>query len=188
MDRKSAEEHRYTGLILLSGIDSPGISSALFSTLEPFSITILDIEQVLIRSRLILTVLIELDPAHAAAIEDDLAQCAANLNVDIATSFGTEPSGSIVQKTELVHVIAVGQKITPDAVAKLTTLIAQAGGNIERMQRLASLPLTVFDLLVSGVQSDTLKDSLAILGNTSKVDFYVESFHFDLEKYRSKEK
>ncbi|MSZ26354.1 MAG: phosphoserine phosphatase, partial [Actinobacteria bacterium] len=67
MDARSDVENRYTGLILLSGVDTPGISSALFTTLEPFSITILDIEQVVIRSRLILTVLIDLDPAHAEA-------------------------------------------------------------------------------------------------------------------------
>ncbi len=95
MMREGAQEHRYTGLILLSGVDSPGISSALFSTLEPFSIVVLDIEQVVIRSRLILTVLIELDPAHASAVEKDLNQCATNLTVDIAISFGREPAESI---------------------------------------------------------------------------------------------
>ena len=87
MDRNDRVANRYTGLILLSGIDAPGISSALFTTLEPFSITVLDIEQVVIRSRLILTVLIDLDPAHAAAVEEDLNECAIKLNVDIATSF-----------------------------------------------------------------------------------------------------
>ena len=61
MDTRNGIENRYTGLILLSGVDTPGISSALFKTLEPFSVTILDIEQVVIRSRLILTVLIDLD-------------------------------------------------------------------------------------------------------------------------------
>ena len=111
MMREGAQEHRYTGLILLSGVDSPGISSALFSTLEPFSIVVLDIEQVVIRSRLILTVLIELDPAHASAVEEDLNQCAIDLNVDIAISFGREPAESIAQKTGLVHVIALGEEM-----------------------------------------------------------------------------
>ena len=83
MDTRNGIENRYTGLILLSGVDTPGISSALFKTLEPFSVTILDIEQVVIRSRLILTVLIDLDPAHAQAVESDLNECAKKLNVDI---------------------------------------------------------------------------------------------------------
>jgi phosphoserine phosphatase len=101
VDARNDVQNRYTGLILLSGVDTPGISSALFSALEPFKITILDIEQVVIRSRLILTVLIELDPAHAAAVESDLNECAKNLNVDIATSFSNESMQSIAQKNQI---------------------------------------------------------------------------------------
>ncbi len=105
MDKKSENDERFTGLILLSGVDSPGIFSALFSALEPFSINVLDIEQVVNRSRLILTVLIELDPAHAQAVEEDLNQCAEKLNVDIAVSFGSETIESLAQKNNLVHII-----------------------------------------------------------------------------------
>ena len=96
---ESEKNQRYTGLILLSGIDSPGISSALFSSLEPFSVTILDIEQVVIRERLILTILIELDPAHGSAIEEDLTLCAEKLKVDIAVSFNTESEKCVLHKT-----------------------------------------------------------------------------------------
>ena len=80
-------DHQYTGLILVSGVDSPGITEALFQTLAPFAITVLDIEQVVIRDRLILTALINLDPAHADAIDEDLNACAGRLSIDIATSF-----------------------------------------------------------------------------------------------------
>ncbi|MFM2144731.1 MAG: hypothetical protein RI899_519, partial [Actinomycetota bacterium] len=101
MNARGEGNERYTGLLLLSGEDAPGITSSLFSTLEPFSITILDIEQLVIRSRLILTVLIELDPAHAQAIEDDLDQFAMKLNVDIAMSFGVQSLESIQEKSGL---------------------------------------------------------------------------------------
>ena len=65
-------KEQFTGLILLSGVDKPGISQTLFLALAPFSITVLDIEQVVISNRLILTVLISLNPAHEKAIEADL--------------------------------------------------------------------------------------------------------------------
>jgi len=42
----NAETSHYTGLILVSGIDSPGITQGLFDALAPFAITVLDIEQV----------------------------------------------------------------------------------------------------------------------------------------------
>lgn len=63
----SADTEQYTGLILLSGVDKPGITASLFEVLAPFSITIVDIEQVVIKDRLILTVLITLNPAHEDA-------------------------------------------------------------------------------------------------------------------------
>jgi phosphoserine phosphatase len=174
VDRNSRVENKYTGLILLSGIDAPGISSALFSTLEPFSITILDIEQVVIRSRLILTVLIDLDPAHAAAVESDLNECAKLLNVDIATSFSSETTQSIAQKTGLIHVIALAEKITPGAIANLASDIAATGGNIERIHRSASFPLTAIEFLVSDSHLDSLRKALGPTAKKYGIDIAIQ--------------
>ncbi len=174
VDRNSRVENQYTGLILLSGIDAPGISSALFSTLEPFSITILDIEQVVIRSRLILTVLIDLDPAHAAAVESDLNECAKLLNVDIATSFSSETTQSIAQKTGLIHVIALAEKITPGAIANLASDIAATGGNIERIHRSASFPLTAIEFLVSDSHLDSLRKALGPTAKKYGIDIAIQ--------------
>ena len=80
----------HTGLILISGIDAPGVTQALFSTLEPFAVTILDIEQVVIRGRLILTTLISLDAAHASAIEADLIETTNKLGLDLAIDFSDQ--------------------------------------------------------------------------------------------------
>ena len=80
MDNQGKTE-KFTGLILLSGVDAPGITESLFETLSPFAIEILDIEQVVIRGRVILTALIACNPAHAKAIEEDLEKCAVSLGV-----------------------------------------------------------------------------------------------------------
>ena len=103
----SDEKSQFTGLILVSGIDSPGITQSLFETLAPFAITVLDIEQVVIRERLILTVLISLNSAHAQSIEEDLEACAQKLDVDIATSFQEQGQSTIAAKSGLVHVVAL---------------------------------------------------------------------------------
>ena len=89
-EQENLDTSLYTGLILVSGVDSPGITKALFDTLSPFAVTVLDVEQVVIRQRLILTVLISLNPDHADAIDEDLTACAAELSVDIATSFSEQ--------------------------------------------------------------------------------------------------
>ncbi|MDP1711330.1 MAG: phosphoserine phosphatase SerB [Candidatus Nanopelagicaceae bacterium] len=164
----------FTGLILLSGIDSPGITEALFSTLAPFSITVLDIEQMVIRERLILTVLISLNPAHAQAIETDLAACGEDLSVDIAVSFSHLASGSIGAKTGLLHVSVLGQFLLPSAIAAISGTLANHQANIERIYRTASYPITAFEFVVSGASQAEIRTALAVVTREHGVDIAVQ--------------
>ncbi|MCX6444433.1 MAG: phosphoserine phosphatase SerB [Actinobacteria bacterium] len=169
----SEEKSQFTGLILVSGIDTPGITKALFDALAPFSLTILDIEQVVIRERLILTVLIALNPDHAQALDDDLNLCAANLKVDIATSFSEQGSSSIAAKSGLVHVVALGSPLMPSAIAAIADGISSQGGNIERIHRTASYPITAIEFTVSGVESMVLRHKLAQVSIEHAIDIVV---------------
>ena len=174
MEIKSGEvEQQFTGLILVSGVDSPGITEALFETLSPFAVTILDIEQVVIRGRLILTVLISLAPAHAKTIEADLEECAAKIGVDIATAFESSDHTTIAAKRSLLHVVVLSQKLKPEAFKSIAAIIADNGGNIERIHRTASFPLTAIELTVSGADIATLRPALALAGNEYGVDIAV---------------
>ena len=169
----NVESSQYTGLILVSGIDSPGITQALFETLAPFSITVVDIEQVVIRDRLILTVLIALNPAHAQAIEEDLQSCADRLSIDIATSFQEQGQSTIAAKSGLVHVVALGNPLPPTAIAAIAAAIASQGGNIERIQRTASYPITAIEFLVSGADQLSIRQCLAEVTTSNNVDIAV---------------
>ena len=169
----SDEKSEFTGLILVSGIDTPGITQALFDTLAPFAITVLDIEQVVIRERLILTVLISLNPAHAEAIDEDLQLCGQKLGVDIATSFLEQGQSSIAAKTGLVHVVALGNPLAPTAIAAIASAIASRGGNIERIHRTASYPITAIEFIVSGADETDVKQCLAEVTTTHSVDIAV---------------
>jgi len=163
----------FTGLILLSGVDAPGITQALFQTLEPFSVSILDIEQVVIRGRLILTLLISLSPAHARAIEDDLTQLGKNLDVDIASSFEAHPSESIAAKSGLVHVVLLSELFKPQSIAAIATEIANLHGNIERIHRTASYPVTAIEFIVSGTSVKALQKRLAPIAAELGIDLAV---------------
>jgi len=166
-------EQQFTGLILVSGVDSPGITEALFETLSPFAVTILDIQQVVIRGRLILTVLISLSPAHAKSIEEDLEECATKLGVDIATSFESSSQNAIAAKKSLLHVVVLSQSLKPQAINAIASVIAQDGGNIERINRTASYPVTAIELTVSGANLATLRSALATTGSELGVDIAV---------------
>jgi phosphoserine phosphatase len=169
----SEEKSLFTGLILVSGVDSPGITNALFDTLAPFAVTVLDIEQVVIRQRLILTVLISLNPDHATAIDEDLTACADRLSVDIATSFSEQGDSSIAAKSGLVHVVALANPLAPSAIAAIAEAIASESGNIERIHRTASYPITAIEFTVSGVDVTSLRHSLAGVAATSGIDIAV---------------
>lgn len=166
-------EQQFTGLILVSGVDSPGITEALFEALSPFAVTILDIQQVVIRGRLILTVLISLSPAHAKSIEADLDECAARLGVDIATAFETSDQNTIAPKRSLLHVVVLSQSLKPQVINAIASVIAQDGGNIERINRTASYPVIAIELTVSGADLVTLRSALATTGSELGVDIAV---------------
>lgn len=164
---------QFTGLILLSGVDSPGITQSLFETLAPFAVTVLDIEQVVIRGRVILTLLISLSPAHAKAIEEDLNLCAQRLGVDIASVFEVSPVSTIAAKSGLLHVVAIGNPLNPNAVSEIAKSIAHNDGNIERIHRTASYPVTAIEFVVSGAGHRQLRESLSQVALNAKVDIAV---------------
>lgn len=174
MSQNRQDSQPFTGLILLSGIDSPGITEALFSTLAPFSITVIDIEQMVIHERLILTVLISLDSAHAEAIEADLTACGKDLTVDIAVSFSHLASDSIGAKTGLLHVTLLGQALRPGAIAAIAGELANHQANIERIYRTASYPITAFELVVAGASQQEIRTALAGVSREYGIDIAVQ--------------
>ncbi len=172
---KEADNEQFTGLILLSGEDRPGITQALFEVLAPFAITIVDIEQVVIKDRLILTVLISLNNAHEEAITKDLENCALTLGVDIATLFSYAQSSTITSKKGLVHVVILSKKINPNAIAQLALGISQSGGNIERITRLASSPVTAIEFVISGADQSSIGAVLSPIASSNNVDIAVQA-------------
>lgn len=168
------DKEEFTGLILLTGIDKPGITATLFETLAPFSLTVLDIEQVVIRERLILTLLIACNPAHSEAIDSDLEELSKTLDVDIATSFSSAPISSIAAKTGLVHAVLLSPKLVPSSVAKVAQTISGLGGNIESISRTASYPVTAIEFVISHADQKVLKSSLARVAIEQGVDIAVQ--------------
>jgi phosphoserine phosphatase len=169
----TGKTEQFTGLILLSGVDKPGITEGLFEALAPFAVTILDIEQVVIRERVILTVLLALNPAHAKAVEADLEQCSERLGVDIASAFEDSAISTIAAKRALCHVVVLAPELNPTAFTAVASAIAANGGNIERIHRTASYPVTAIELTVSGVVIAKLRTELATIANTNSVDIAV---------------
>ena len=168
MTENSAQSEQFTGLILLTGVDTPGIASSLFETLAPFAVHVIDIEQVVISNRLILTVLIGANPAHQIAIEEDLASCATELDVDIATLFGK--SELVTMPHDLVHLILSAPKLHPRDLALTTQLITNAGANIQSFSRISDNPVSI-EVTVSGTSMKEIESAITsiVFDNQTKI-------------------
>lgn len=158
MTHDDAQPEIFTGLILLTGIDKPGIAAKLFESLAPFAVKVLDVKQIVINHRLILTVLIGANPAHQSAIEDDLNACALSLDVDIATLFS---KGQLpILHDDLVQVRITSAKLAPGELAKFTDAITTLGGNVERIQG-SSIEPVVLEFFISNVKVEKLQQALS---------------------------
>ncbi|MFY8002555.1 MAG: hypothetical protein ACOVO8_03075 [Candidatus Nanopelagicaceae bacterium] len=61
-------------IILISGAASQVPNQLVDETLKPFTLSILDRQEILMAGRMILALEIELDPAHLDAVESDLIE------------------------------------------------------------------------------------------------------------------
>ena len=164
----------FTGLILVSGQDKPGITQHLMKVLSEFVVKIIDIEQIVIRDRLLLTVLISLDQGHAEAVVEDLNVLQATLGLDIAVDFAYH--NEKLQELDHLRVVIVGKEIKPSAIAIIATEIAKLGGNIEDIYRTSSAPVTAVELVLS-LQNDAIKkvqSALAKVAVENGIDLAVE--------------
>ena len=138
---------QFTGLILVSGQDRPGIMAELMTTLSEFSVRIIDVQQICVRGRLILTVLISLDQAHAEAIAVDLDYLQKISGLDIAIDFAEFPLSA--EESDCLIVIIVGQEIEPLKISMIASEIAKMNGNIRRVKKSKYRSLEYFELQLS---------------------------------------
>ncbi len=149
-----------TLLVTLTGRDRPGVTSRLFATLSAHELTVIDVEQVVIRGRLVLGVLLagEVCP-DLTAIHQQITSFASDMGMDVEITTGSgEPAQRLPGR---LHVTLLGQPLMPSAVATIAGRIAAHGANIDRIGRLASKPVTCIEFEVSGADPAGLRTVLA---------------------------
>ena len=164
-----------TLLVTLTGRDRPGVTSRLFTELARFPLVVLDTEQIVLRGRLILGVLVDLAGADAAvelALRDGLSNAARNLGLEIEVTVGTDDAGGATPGP--LHVTVLGHPLLPGAMAGVAGCIAGCGANIDRIVRLASEPVTCIEMDVSGADPDVLRAELNAQAARLQVDVAVQ--------------
>ena len=171
LDESNGEQPR-TLLITLTGKDRPGVTSMVFDTLARFGVEVMDIEQIVLRRRLILGLLVS-SPRDWKPLRAEMERVATDLGMTLELDRG---SGDNRPRPEgRSHVTVLGTPLKAPAVAAIAGRIADTGANIDRIERMARYPITAIDLHVSGVDPDKLRDILAREAAEQGVDIAVQA-------------
>ncbi|TQS24423.1 phosphoserine phosphatase SerB [Microbispora hainanensis] len=163
----------------MTGPDRPGVTSRLFSVLSGFPVVVADVEQVVIRGRLTLGVLVAYAGGPPTGTGGTIGglwtaveQVAADLDMDLEIATGTTSKEK--RRRGRLHVTVLGAPLLPAAMAGIAGRIAASGANIDRIERLSSYPVTCIELAVSGADPQALRAELAAEAAAQQVDVAVQ--------------
>jgi phosphoserine phosphatase len=162
--------HTRTLLVRCTGRDRPGITTGLLGVLAQAGAELHDMEQVVIRQRLTLDLLVGLDEGDDVLKELLFHGWEQGLQVDFEVVEGTdEPT-----PTARFVVTVIGQHLSPAALQAVTGAIAEGAGNIDRIDRLSRYPVVSYEFVVVGGDADRMREALLAASADHGVDVAVQ--------------
>ncbi len=165
-------------LITVTGADQPGVTSALFEVLSRHEVELLNVEQVVIRGRLTLGVLVSAAPdvADDSGLRDEVKAAIHQLGLD-ATIERSDDS-PIIREPSTHTIMVLGRPITAHAFSAVAREVAALGVNIDLIRGVSDYPVTGLELRVSvppGVDRQ-LQTALATVAADEQVDVALEDY------------
>ena len=157
-----------TILIRISGPDHPGITAALMSLLASKNCHIEDVEQIVIRHRLILSLVVVFDSANDLRADLLLFGYEEKLEIDFE-----ELSAAPASTASGLVATILGASIEPAEFGAVAAVVAANGGNIDRIIRLAKYPVMAFELAISGDNRDAISAALLARAHDLECDVAV---------------
>jgi phosphoserine phosphatase len=166
-------------LITVTGRDQPGVTSALFEVLSRHKVELLNVEQVVVRGRLTLAVLVvgPADVAGGPGLHDEVGEAIRGVGLDVTI----ERSDDLpVLRGPSTHTIVVlGRPITAEAFGVVAREAATLGVNIDTIRGVSDYPVTGLELRVSvpaGSAYGQLQTALARVAVDERVDIALEDY------------
>jgi phosphoserine phosphatase len=166
-------------LITVTGVDQPGVTSALFEVLSGYQVELLNVEQVVIRGRLTLGVLVAgpADVAGGADLRDQVERAIHSVGLDVTIE---RSDGMPVLREPSTHTIVVlGRPITAEAFGVVARGVAALGVNIDFIRGVSDYPVTGLELRVSvppGAAYGQLQAALARVAVQESIDIALEDY------------
>lgn len=160
-----------TLLITLTGKDRPGVTSSIFTALAAAGVEVIDIEQIVLRRRLVLGVLVTA-PRDWKKLRDAIELTARDLDMHVEIDRGVGDNKT--RRDGRSHVTIIGAPLKAFAMSAIAGRIADAGGNIDRIERMARYPVTAIELHVSGIATEKLRVALIEEASRHAIDVAVQ--------------
>lgn len=172
---------RVSVLITVTGVDQPGVTSALFEVLARHEVDLLNVEQVVIRGRLTLGVLVSgrADVADGPQLRDDVTDAIHRVGLDVTIERSDDMP--IIREPSTHTIVVLGRPITAAAFGVVARGAAALGVNIDFIRGVSDYPVTGLELRVSvpaGVGSE-LQTVLARVAAEQGLDIAVENYSLE---------
>jgi len=140
---------KVSALITVTGHDKPGVTSALFEVLSGHDVELLNVEQVVIRNRLTLGVLVSapLDVAEGTALRDQVEAAIHGVGLDVTIERSDDLP--VIRDPSTHTIMVLGRPITAEAFGTVAREVAALGVNIDLIRGVSDYPVTGLELRVS---------------------------------------
>lgn len=165
-------------LITVTGADHPGVTSALFDALSRHGVELLNVEQVVIRGRLTLGVLVSCsaEVAESPALRADVETAIHGVGLDV--SIERSDDVPIIRQPSTHTIFVLGRPITAGAFGAVAREAAALGVNFDVIRGISDYPVTGLELRVSvppGADG-RLRTALNRVSSEERVDIAVEDY------------
>jgi phosphoserine phosphatase len=162
-------------LVTVIGRDRSGVTAAFFAALAAHDVDVRDVEQVVVRDRMLLGVLLDLqgDPAALRASITRAAQ-ALGMDAEVVVADGESRALRRTAGRPRSHVIVLGRPLRPGALSNVAQRVTDFGANIESINQLSSEPVSAVEMLVSSDDRAGLGAALVAAAGEAGVDIAVE--------------
>lgn len=164
-------------LVRVSGPDRPGITTDLMDVLDLSGAGVQDLEQVLVRGHLTLAAVVELgDDVDVDRLRADLDLFAErhHLRAEVAA---VPASGTEHRRVDAVVVLGheLETALTATELGDVAGAVAAAGGNIDRIVRLARYPVYAYEFRVTGADPVALRRHVAEAAAAHRLDTAIQA-------------
>nr|WP_090273516.1 phosphoserine phosphatase SerB [Mycolicibacterium komanii]CRL66438.1 phosphoserine phosphatase [Mycolicibacterium komanii] len=166
-------------LITVTGRDQPGVTSALFEVLSRHQVELLNVEQVVIRGRLTLGVLVSCSTEVAGSSELRDAVTAAIRDVGLDVTIERSDGEPVMREPSTHSIVVLGRPITAEEFGVVARELARLEVNIDTIRGVSDYPVTGLELRVSVPSRavfEELQQALARVAVAEEIDVAIEDY------------